>query len=343
MPRTMKAAVVTQFGRPLEILDVPVPIPGVGQVLVRIVACGVCHTDLHAMRGDWPVKPTLPFIPGHEGAGHVAELGPGVTSLRVGDRVGVPWLHQACGVCDPCLTGWETLCGAQQTTGYSANGDFAEYVLASVPYVIPLPDGLGFVEAAPILCAGVTSYKGLKQTQARPGEWVVISGIGGLGHLGVQYARAMGLRVAAIDIGEEKLSLARVLGAEIGVDARNSDPAAEIQRLIGGAHGALVTAVSPGAFRQAIGALRAGGTCVLVGLPPGDFVTPIFDVVLKGLTVRGSIVGTRKDQREALAFAAEGKVRSTIEKGALGSINEIFARMEEGTISGRVVLTIGQP
>ncbi|MFT3776394.1 MAG: alcohol dehydrogenase AdhP [Minicystis sp.] len=341
MERMMKAAVVRKFGEPLSIEEVPVPVPADGQILVKIVASGVCHTDLHAASGDWPVKPTLPFVPGHEGVGHVVALGAGVTSLKEGDRVGVPWLHSACGACDACITGWETLCPAQKNTGYSVNGGFAEYVVAPAAYVGKIPDALSFADAAPILCAGVTTYKGLKETETKPGQWVVISGIGGLGHVAVQYARAMGMHVAAVDIGEEKLALAQSLGADLVLDARH-DPAAEVQRLIGGAHGALVTAVSPAAFRQAIDMLRSGGTCALVGLPPGDFAVPIFDVVLKRLTIRGSIVGTRMDLKEALALAGEGKVRATIERRPMSAINEIFGRMKEGHINGRVVLALDE-
>jgi alcohol dehydrogenase, propanol-preferring len=340
MPKTMKAAFVEKFGEPLQIKEVVVPTPGPGQVLVEVAASGVCHTDLHAAEGDWPVKPTLPFIPGHEGAGFVAALGPGVKHLKEGDRVGIAWLHSACGYCEFCLTGWETLCPAQEMSGYSVNGSFAEYALGQADYLGRIPDKLSFVDAAPILCAGVTTYKGLKQTQARPGEWVVISGVGGLGHVAVQYAKAMGLHVAAIDIGPEKMQLARSLGAEITVDAKQEDPVLAIQKKIGGAHGVLVTAVSLPAFKQAIGMLRRGGTCVLNGLPPGEFPVSIFDLVLNGQTVRGSIVGTRKDLEEALQFAADGKVKATIEQQPLGSINAIFDRLKQGRVNGRIVLDI---
>jgi propanol-preferring alcohol dehydrogenase len=340
MAKTMKAAVVHGFGRPLAIEEVPVPTPGPGQVLVRVVASGVCHTDLHAADGDWPVKPTLPFIPGHEGAGTIAAIGPGVTTLKEGDRVGAPWLHRACGLCEYCLTGWETLCPEQQNTGYSVNGGFAEYVLAPAAYAGRLPASVDFVAVAPILCAGVTTYKGLKETEARPGQWVVISGIGGLGHVAVQYARAMGLHVGAVDVDDGKLALARSLGAEVTVNAASADAAGEVQRTIGGAHAVLITAVSLNAFRQAIGMLRRGGTCVLVGLPPGEFPTPIFDVVLKRLMIRGSIVGTRRDLQEALQFAAEGKVRVTAETQPLEAINDVFARLRRGAIQGRAVLKV---
>jgi alcohol dehydrogenase, propanol-preferring len=340
MTAMMRAAVVHSFGEPLTIEEAPVPVPGDGQVLVRIAASGVCHTDIHAADGDWPVKPTLPFIPGHEGVGTVAALGPGVTNLKEGDRVGVPWLHSACGVCEYCLTGWETLCPKQQNTGYSVDGGYADYVLAPAAFAAKIPDRLGFLEAAPILCAGVTTYKGLKETEAKPGEWVVVSGIGGLGHVAVQYARAMGLRVAAVDVADDKLTLARALGAEIAINAATQEPVTEIQRLIGGAHGALVTAVSRSAFGQAVGMLRRGGTVALVGLPPGDFPTPIFDVILKRLTIRGSIVGTRKDLEEALDFAARGCVKAAIETQPLEAINDVFARLKRGEVQGRVVLEV---
>ncbi len=340
MQKTMKAAFVEKFGEPLKIEEVAIPTPGPGQVLVEVAASGVCHTDLHAAEGDWPVKPTVPFIPGHEGAGFVAAVGQGVKHLKEGDRVGIAWLHSACGYCEFCLAGWETLCLAQQNSGYSVNGSFAQYALGQADYLGRIPDKLSFIDAAPILCAGVTTYKGLKETKARPGEWVVISGVGGLGHVAVQYAKAMGLHVAAIDIGPEKMELARSLGAEVTVDAKQEDPVQVIQKKIGGAHGVLVTAVSLPAFKQAIGMLRRGGTCVLNGLPPGEFPVSIFDLVLNGQTVRGSIVGTRKDLEEALQFAADGKVKATIETQPLGSINDIFDRLKQGRVNGRIVLDL---
>jgi propanol-preferring alcohol dehydrogenase len=342
IPKTMKAAVVERFGEPLVVREVPVPQPGPGQALVEIVASGVCHTDLHAADGDWPVKPTLPFIPGHEGSGNVVALGPGVTHLKEGDRVGIAWLHSACGHCSFCLSGWETLCLEQKNSGYSVNGSFAQYALAQADYLGRIPENLSFVDAAPILCAGVTTYKGLKETQTRPGEWVVISGAGGLGHVAIQYAKAMGMHVAAVDLGPEKMALAKKLGAEIVIDAKTQDPPTEIQKQIGGAHGVLVTAVSTIAFKQAIGMLRRGGACVLNGLPPGEFPVAIFDVVLNRFTIRGSIVGTRLDLEEALRFAAEGKVRATIETQPLDSINSVLNRLKTGNVNGRVVLGIGE-
>jgi propanol-preferring alcohol dehydrogenase len=339
--RTMKAAVVREFGKPLAIEDVEVPRPRAGQVLVRIRACGVCHTDLHAAEGDWPVKPRPPFIPGHEGVGQVAAVGSGVRHVKEGDRIGVPWLHTACGHCEHCLGGWETLCEQQQNTGYSVDGGFAEYALADAEYVGRLPDGVGFVEIAPVLCAGVTVYKGLKVTGTRPGNWVLISGIGGLGHMAVQYARAMGLNVAAVDVDDAKLELARRLGATVTVNAKTTDPVAYLKQEIGGAHGALVTAVSPKAFEQATAMVRRGGTVSLNGLPPGQFPLDIFGMVLNGITVRGSIVGTRLDLQESLDFAAQGKVRATVSTDRLENVNDVFARMRKGAIEGRVVLEMG--
>jgi propanol-preferring alcohol dehydrogenase len=265
-------------------------------------------------------------------------VGAGVSHVKEGDRIGVPWLYSACGFCEHCLGGWETLCESQQNTGYSVNGGFADYTLADAGYVGRLPDNVGFVELAPVLCAGVTVYKGLKMTDTRPGQWVVISGIGGLGHMAVQYAKAMGLNVAAVDIDDGKLALAERLGATVTVNAMKTDPAAYLKKTIGGAHGALVTAVSPKAFDQAQNMLRRGGTLVLNGLPPGDFPLPIFSTVLNGITIRGSIVGTRSDLQEALDFAAEGKVEATVATDTLDNINDVFQRMIDGKIEGRIVL-----
>lgn len=338
--KTMKAAVVKAFGKPLVIEQVPIPQVGPGQLLVKIVATGVCHTDLHAAEGDWPVKPQPPFIPGHEGVGFVVAVGEGVKHIKEGDRVGVPWLYSACGHCEHCLDSWETLCHSQQNAGYSVNGTFAEYCLADANYVGILPDNIGFNEIAPILCAGVTVYKGLKMTEARAGDWVVISGIGGLGHMAVQYAVAMGFNVAAVDIDDEKLAFARRLGASVTANALHVDPATVFKEAFGGAHGVLVTAVSPKAFEQATGTLRRGGTMVLNGLPPGKFDLSIFDMVLDGITVRGSIVGTRKDLQEALDFAGRNKVAASISVEPLENINDIFARMHAGKIEGRIVVDL---
>lgn len=342
MQKTMKAAVSYQFGAPLKIEEVPIPEVTPGKILVKMVASGVCHTDLHAIGGDWPVKPTLPLIPGHEGAGIVAAVGKDVTFIKEGDRVGVPWLHTACGHCTFCLTGWETLCEAQKNTGYSVNGCFAEYVLADPNYVGHLPSQLHFAPAASILCAGITVYKGIKETNIKAGEWIVIWGIGGLGHLAIQYAKAMGLRVVAIDIHEAQLKLAQELKADVVINGAKEDAVKRVQAEIKGAHGVLVTAVSKDVFTLAIKMLRRHGTATFVGLPPGDFSLSIFDIVLNRKTVRGSIVGTRADLAECLAFAAEGKVSVRYTLDSLENINSIFDKMRRGDIMGRIVLKMSE-
>ena len=339
MAPKMNVAVVEQFGQPLVLQEWDVPSPGVGQILVKTEACGVCHTDLHAAHGDWPVKPALPFIPGHEAIGLVAAIGSGVKNIKEGDRVGVPWLYSACGHCEYCLTAWETVCADAQFGGYTKNGGFAQYLLADPDYVARIPNGLTPVDAAPLICAGITTYKGIKETAAKPGQWIAISGVGGLGHLGIQYAKAMGLLVCAIDIDDGKLAHAKRLGADLVINAKAGDPAVALKKETGGgAHGVLITAPSLIAFKQGIGMTRKRGTCVLVGLPPGEFPVPLFDVVANCITIRGSFVGTRHDMAEALAFAAEGKVKADIELQPLSSINQILSRLEHGDVPSRVVL-----
>jgi len=341
MAKKMKAAVVRQLGSPLSIEEVAIPEVGHGQALMKVMSTGVCHTDLHALAGDWPIKPHPPFIPGHEGVGYIVAVGKGVTAVKEGDRVGVPWLHSACGHCEFCLTGWETLCKQQKNTGYSVDGSFAEYVLVDPNYVGHLPKNVSFSPIAPILCAGVTVYKGLKETEAKPGEWVVVSGVGGLGHLAIQYAKAMGLHVVAVDVAADKLQLARALDVDLAVNALDPDAVERIeQKTSGGAHGALVTAASRDAFSFATRLLRRKGTMSLVGLPPGEFPLSIFDVVLNRKTIRGSIVGTREDLAECLGFAAENKVSVIYEPAKLEDINAVFERMKAGTIDGRVVLEL---
>ncbi len=342
MTRKMQAVFVEQFGKPLVLREVDIPSPGAGQILVKTEACGVCHTDLHAAHGDWPLKPTLPFIPGHEGIGKVVAVGAGVTIVKEGDRVGVPWLYSACGHCEYCLKAWETVCGEAEFGGYTKNGGFAEYILADPNYVAHVPKGLSAIEAAPIICAGITTYKGIKETKAKPGEWIAISGVGGLGHLGVQYAKVMGLQVCAIDIDDRKLAHAKRLGADVTINAKGEDPVAALQKATGGgAHGVLITAPSLSAFKQGVEMTRKLGTCVLVGLPPGDFPVPLFGVVANCVTIRGSFVGTREDMAEALAFAAQGKVKADIELQPLTAINKVFDRLQHGDVAARVVIDFG--
>jgi propanol-preferring alcohol dehydrogenase len=252
----------------------------------------------------------------------------------------VPWLWDACGSCEYCRQGWETLCTKQHNGGYGVDGGYAEYVLAAAPYVGHLPPGTDLVSMAPILCAGVTTYKGLKEMDCRPGQWAVISGVGGLGHIAIQYAKAMGLHVGAVDVADDKIALAKAMGADFAVNAMTEDPVARVvKETEGGAHGVLVCAVAKSAFAQAVAMARRGGTVSMNALPPGDFPLNIFDVILRRITVRGSIVGTRQDLAETIAFAAEGKVKARVATAPLEDINNIFKRMKEGKIDGRMVLT----
>ncbi|WBA82815.1 alcohol dehydrogenase AdhP [Endozoicomonas sp. GU-1] len=339
----MKAAVVHHFKDQLTIEDLPLPKPGPRDALVKIHACGVCHTDLHACHGDWPVKPKLPLVPGHEGVGTVTEVGDQITHIKPGDRVGIPWLYSACGYCEYCLEGKETLCLAQHNAGYSIDGGYAEYCLAAADYVVKVPDNISFVDAAPLFCAGVTTYKALKVSRTKPGDWVSVVGVGGLGHLAVQYAVAMGLNVIAVDTGAEKKALSLDLGATHFIDFIREQPEEKIQSLLGnGVHATVCTAVSKAGFDSAYRSVRRGGTCVLVGLPPEDMPIPIFDTVINGVSVVGSIVGTRKDLQECLEFAAQGKVKAIIQKRTLEEINAIFDEMEKGDIAGRVVMELAQ-
>ncbi len=334
----MRASVVTAFDRPLEIQDRPVPEPGPGQVLVRIEASGLCHTDIHAARGDWPVKPTPPFVPGHEGIGIVERTGPGVTNHAVGDRVALAWLGHACGQCSHCVSGWETLCEKQQNTGYSIDGGHAEYAVADARFAVRVPDGVDPFEAAPLTCAGVTTYKAVKVSGVRPGERVAIFGIGGLGHLAQQYAQIFGAETVAVDVTGEKLALARELGARHTVNAARTDPVEAITAL-GGVDVAVVLAASPAVLEQAHASLRRGGRLVLVSLPKDNTMQlPIFETVLKGISVIGSIVGTRADLAEVFALHAAGRTRVVYELRKLDEINDAIEEVLAGRVPARLVL-----
>jgi propanol-preferring alcohol dehydrogenase len=334
----MRAAVVPSLGAPLQIRDVPVPTPGAGQVLVRIEASGICHTDIHAARGDWPVKPTAPFIPGHEGVGIVEALGDGVTAHEIGDRVALPWLGYACGSCRYCVSGWETLCEAQQNTGYSIDGGYAEFAVADARFAISVPEGVDPMDAAPLTCAGVTTYKAVKVSGARSGDLVSVVGIGGLGHLAVQYAVIAGATVVGVDVHPDKLDLAKQLGATYTVDAAKEDAAAAIQRL-GGADVAIALAVQPESITSAFASLRRGGRLVLVSLPKdGQLSVPIFDTVLKGISVIGSIVGTREDLAEVFALHAAGRTRVVSEERQLDDVNASFDDVLAGRTPARLVM-----
>jgi propanol-preferring alcohol dehydrogenase len=337
----MKAAVVRAFGEPLVIEERPDPVPGPGQVRIRVEASGLCHTDIHAAHGDWPVKPNPPFVPGHEGVGLVEELGEGVTHLSVGQRVAVPWLGKACGRCEHCLSGWETLCEQQINTGYGCDGGYAEKMLAWADFAQPVPDGVTAFEAAPLTCAGVTTYKALKVADVKPTQLVAISGVGGLGHLAVQYAKIAGATVAAIDVTDEKLELAAELGADLVIDARREN-VAEVLKRYGGAHAAVALAVNEAAFAAVNAGLRRGGKLVMVALPAhGTIQVPIFDTVLNGTSLIGSIVGTRQDLAEVFQLHAAGRTKVIYETRPLASVNDSIDEVLKGQVKARIVFDLG--
>ncbi len=332
----MRAAVVTGFTSPLEIRDVDIPEPGPGQVLVKIEASGLCHTDIHAARGDWPVKPKLPLIPGHEGVGRVVRLGDGVDALAVGDRVALPWLAQACGRCRYCIAGRETYCQSPQYMGYTIDGGYAEYAIGYASHVVRVPDGVSSIDAAPITCAGVTTYAALKSAAPQPAETVMVVGLGGLGHLGLQYGRVFGCRTIGVDVEDAKLDLATRLGADDVVDARG-DQVAEVAAL-GGADIALVTVPSPRAMQAAYACLNPTGRLVIVGLPADNTLTlPVFETVLRGIRVMGSLVGTRNDLADCFALHAAGRTTVIAETRQLESVNECFEEVLAGRVPARLV------
>jgi propanol-preferring alcohol dehydrogenase len=334
----MRAAVVTSFDAPLVLEDRPDPEPAAGEVLVRIETSGLCHTDIHAAHGDWPVKPTLPLVPGHEGVGIVESVGAGVENPRVGQRVAIPWLGWACGDCEWCIKGWETLCPNQTNTGYGCDGSYAELVVASAKFVVAVPDGIDPLDAAPLTCAGVTTYKAVKGV--RSSDLVAVFGVGGLGHMAVQYARIAGGTVVAIDIHDDKLAMARDLGATYAVNASIDDPVTFLGEL-GGADAAIVTAVSPKPFEQAFAGMRRGGRMVMVGLPADNDITlPIFQTVLNGISVTGSIVGTRLDLAEVFELHAAGLTRVVRTTRRLDEVNEAMKAVEAGDIDARVVFDL---
>jgi alcohol dehydrogenase, propanol-preferring len=334
---TYTAAVVHDFAEPLVVEQVAARALEPGQIRVKVVASGLCHTDIHTAHGDWPVKPSPPFVPGHEGVGIVMELGPGVTEVALGDRVAMPWLGYACGTCDYCVSGWETLCLEQKNMGYSIDGGFGDYATAYARYVVKLPEGIDPFDAAPLTCAGVTTYKAIKVAGRRSSDLVAVFGVGGLGHMAIQYAKIAGGRVIAVGLSDEKLELARELGAEFTVNAAKEDPVEAIQKL-GGADQAIALAVSPRSFEQAYKSLRRGGTLVFVALPADNEVKlPIFETVLNGITVVGSIVGTRTDLREVFELHAAGLTHVTREIRPLAEVNEAIADVEAGRVTARVV------
>lgn len=334
----MKAAVVTDFTAPLELRDLPIPEPGPGQVLVRIEASGLCHTDIHAAHGDWPVRPAPPFIPGHEGVGRIEALGAGVHDRTIGQRVAIAWLGYACGHCRYCIAGWETLCLSQQNSGYSVNGAFAEYAVVAAGFATPVPDGVSARDAAPLSCAGVTTYKAVKVARVAPAEQVAVFGVGGLGHLAVQYARIAGGLVIGVDVADDKLAMATELGADHVVNAAETDPVEAIQDL-GGADVAIALAANPRSFEQAWHSLRRGGRLVCVALPADNAAlsVPIFDAVLNGKSVIGSIVGTRNDLADVFALHAAGRTKVIAVDRKLDEVNAAIEDVLGGRVTARVV------
>jgi propanol-preferring alcohol dehydrogenase len=338
----MRAALLREFAGPIAMEEVETPSPGPGEVLVKVQACGVCHSDLHLALGDWDMlRPItkLPLIGGHEIAGVVASVAEGVTGFEIGDRVGVPWLHWTCGECEYCLAGRETLCGKQKITGCTVDGGFAEYVKAPASHVAKLPEALTAEEAAPLLCAGLTVYKALKNSGIAKGERVAVFGVGGLGHLAVQIAHAMGAQVCAIDIAEEKLELARSLGAEWTVNAA-TEPVPKKVRSIGGAHVALVTSASAAAYETALRVLKKGGTLAVVGMPNEPFKVSAVAMVSLEARIVASAVGTREDLRELFEMVARFPIRCHIETRPLNALPEVFEEMKRGAVLGRVVLVL---
>ena len=333
----MKAAVVHSFDKPLAIEDVPKPIADSGEVVVKIETCGLCHSDIHAAHGDWPFKPNLPLIPGHEAVGIVESLGTGVKEVKEGDRVAIPWMGYACGSCHYCVSGWEPRCEQQIMTGYLVDGGYAEYAKANAKFVGKVPHGVDPLAAAPLACAGVTTYKAVKVSGARPSDLVAVFGVGGLGHLAVQYAAIAGATVIAVDLVEEKLDLAKELGAAYAFNALKADPIEEINKL-GGADVALCVAVSPKAFEQAFGSLRRGGTAVFVGLPADQNIQlSIFAIVSNNIKIVGSTLGNRVDLAETFELQAAGKTKVITEARKLEQVNEAFDEVETGKAKARLV------
>jgi propanol-preferring alcohol dehydrogenase len=338
----MKAALLREFAGPIVIEEVETPVPGPGDVLVKVQACGVCHSDLHLAQGDWDMLrgiTKMPLIGGHEIVGVVSSVGEGVTDLKIGDRVGVPWLHWSCGECEYCCAGRETLCGKQKITGCTVDGGFAEYVKAPSTHAAKVPDTLSAEEAAPLLCAGLTVYKALKNSGIEKGERLAIFGVGGLGHLAVQIGHAMGAQVCAIDITDEKLALARSLGAEWTVNAA-TEQVPKTLRTIGGAHVALVTSASAAAYETALRCLRKGGTLAVVGMPNEPFKVSAVAMVAGEIRIVASAVGTRDDLRELFELVAKFPIRCHVETRPLEALPEVFEQMKRGAVLGRVVITI---
>ena len=337
----MKAALLREFKEPLSIEEVARPTPGGHEVLIEVQACGVCHSDLHLADGDWPqlVRITKrPLILGHEIAGRVVEKGAAVEDLKIGDRVGVPWLHWSCGECEFCREGNENLCVQQQITGVTVDGGYAEFVKAPASHATKIPDGLSSVDAAPLFCAGVTVYRALQQANIQSGQRLAVFGVGGLGHLAVQIAKAMGATVTAIDVSDEKLAHARTLGASATLNAASANVVKELRRA-GGAHIAIVTSAAKTAYDTAFPCIRPTGMLLAVGLPAESICFPPIMMAASEVRIQASSVGTRDDLRRVLAMAATGKLHCQVTARPLAQVNEVMAELRNGAVSGRIVLT----
>ena len=336
----MKAAVLHGFRAPIVIEEVPLPIPQENEVVIAVEACGVCHSDLHVAEGDWKQFAEIvkrPLILGHEIAGRIAELGPAVRDLKIGDRVGVPWLHWTCGECEFCREGNENLCQKQKITGVTVDGGYAEALKAPASHVMRIPESLSSDEAAPLFCAGLTVYRALRQAMISAGQRVAVFGIGGLGHLAVQIGRAMDAEIFAVDVSEEKLALARSLGASLALNATSSRVTKEL-RARGGMHVALVTSAANAAYETAFSCVRAGGKLLAVGLPGHDICFPPILMASKEIRIQATAVGTREDLGQVLRMAAAGKVRCQTTTRQLNEVNSVFEQLRRGEISGRVIL-----
>jgi propanol-preferring alcohol dehydrogenase len=339
---TMKAAVLHEFKKPLTIQELDPPKLEANEVLIQVEACGVCHSDLHVAAGDWPQLARIvksPLILGHEIAGRVVEKGAAVRDLQVGDRVGVAWLHWSCGECEYCREGNENLCARQKITGVTVDGGYAEFVKAPASHAMRIPDKLSSIEAAPLFCAGVTVYRALKQASVSRGQRLAIFGVGGLGHIAVQIGSALGAEITAVDISEEKLALAKSLGASHTFDAASANVAKALRGMGGGVHVALVTAATKAAYDMAFNCVRPSGTLLVVGLPADNICFPPIQMAGGEIRIRASAVGTRQDLREILAMAAEGKVRCEVSARPLVQANEVMDDLQRGRITGRAVLT----
>ena len=335
----MKAVRLSEPGGTLAVVDIPVPEPGPGEVRVRIEASGVCYTDIHIADGEWREVDGLvarPVVLGHEGAGVVEALGEGVTSLAIGDRVGVPFLRSACGRCRRCLEGEENVCAAPTAFGMSHDGCHAEAVVAVAAYVVKIPDGLSSEQAAPLCCAGVTVYGAISRAGLRPGDGVAVLGVGGLGHLAIQIAKAFGARVVAVDIDDAKLDLARRLGADECLLATDPQVA---QRLSAQACEVVaVTTIAPSAHELAVAAVAPGGTVLLCAVPGGGIQVSAVLAIFKGITFLSQAVGSRQDLVDTFALAASGKLHCEIHTEPLAAAPRVFDDLRNSQVVGRVVL-----